>query len=294
MLKNLSKSRKRTKRSTLKKLNCNPNVVGKSINKNSCYTRKVLNKIKTKFNKNNVGNRITSSDDQEVYKELSLKVKNCEDESCWLKDMDEIEKKSLHKESFSPAKPKEWIKNPNEWLSNFDILNVLNQYEEKHQDFKFIGPSPIDFDSTPYGNNQCVSTELCKFNLQDYNDSGFKSIGVVFNLDKHNQSGSHWVSLFISIRHNLIYYFDSAANDIPKEIDKLIKLIVSQSQNKLKFITNVPHQHQYSNTECGMYSLFFIITMLDESMPIKKRINMFSKRRLNDKFIQVFRKKYFN
>ena len=50
--------------------------------------------------------------------------------------------------TFTPYKPTEWEKNPVEWLSNFDILNVLKQYEEKYSDFKFIGPTPIDFNST--------------------------------------------------------------------------------------------------------------------------------------------------
>ncbi len=38
-------------------------------------------------------------------------------------------------------------KEPNEWLTSIDILNVMKQYEDKHDDFDFIGPSPIDFDT---------------------------------------------------------------------------------------------------------------------------------------------------
>jgi hypothetical protein len=276
-------------------MNCNPTVVGKSIIKGSCYTRKVIGRLKKAFNNKNKSNKIKSTDDRTIYNELSSKIKNCDDESCWLNDIvGEEERKILRSKSFSPNKPDDWIRNPVEWLSNFDIINVIKQYEEKYQDFKFIGPSPIDFNSMPYGNNQCVCDDLCKFELKSYNELGYNSIGVVFNLDKHNQSGSHWVSLFISIKHNFIYYFDSAANNIPKEINDFVDLVIKQSQDKLKFLTNVPHQHQYENTECGMYSLFFIITMLDESMTMKKKINLFSKKRLSDKYIQLFRKKYFN
>jgi hypothetical protein len=40
-----------------------------------------------------------------------------------------------------------------------------------------------------------------------------------------------------------------------------------------KFIQNYPKTHQYSNTECGMYSLFFIITFLIGRIgPSKKKI----------------------
>ena len=34
-------------------------------------------------------------------------------------------------------------------------------------------------------------------------------IGIVFNLDKHDQEGSHWVSMFIDLKRDGIYYFDS-------------------------------------------------------------------------------------
>lgn len=287
----------RLRKRSMKKLNCNPTVVGDTVNKKSCYTRKVLNTIKNVYNTNNIKKKITSTDDEDIYNELSLKLTNCQDESCWLNQFDQfdqLEKNKLRNQSFTPDKPKEWLNNPVEWLSNFDILNVLKQYEEKHDNFKFIGPTPIDFDLTPIGENKCVWQDLCHFQLHKYNESGYNKIGVIFNLDKHDEGGSHWVSLFISIKDNLIYYFDSAANKIPKEISKFVELVLSQSGKRMKFITNVPHQHQYGDTECGMYSLYFIITMLNESMTMRKKINLFSKKHLNDKFIESFREKYFN
>ena len=276
----------------LRKMNCNPSVVGKSFN-GSCYTPKIIKKIKRAYNKKNKTKKIIGIDTQTIYKELTEKLK-CKDESCWLKQLNGPEKKFLHDKTFSPNKPNKWIDNPVEWLSNFDILNVMKQYEEKYTNFKFIGPTPIDFNSTPSNDGKCVWQDLCDFQLQKYKKSGFNKIGVIFNLDKHNESGSHWVSLFISVTDNIIYYFDSAANEIPNEISKFVKLILLQSNNKLKFFTNIPKQHQYGNTECGMYSLYFLITMLDESIKMKRKIDLFSNKRLNDKFIQSFRKKYFN
>ena len=279
----------------MKTMNCHPAVVGDTINRKSCYTRKVLNSIKNAYNKNNKESKILSNDGKDIYNKLSMNLKNCRDESCWLNQTSISERISLHNQSFTPNKPMEWKDNPVEWLSNFDILNVLKQYEEKHSDFKFIGPSPIDFDLIPRGGYKCVSQELCQFKLQNYNEMGIKKIGVIFNLDKHDESGSHWVSLFISIEDSLIYYFDSAANKMPHEIKKFVETVLSQSSNKkMKFITNIPHQHQYGDTECGMYSLYFIITMLNESMTMRKKINLFSKKHLNDKFIESFRGKYFN
>ena len=34
-------------------------------------------------------------------------------------------------------------------------------------------------------------------------------IGVIFNLDKHDQSGSHWVAMFIDLENKFFFYFDS-------------------------------------------------------------------------------------
>ena len=48
-------------------------------------------------------------------------------------------------------------------------------------------------------NGKCVWEELCKFELEKQIEKGKNKIGIIFNLDKHYQSGSHWVSLFIDI-----------------------------------------------------------------------------------------------
>ena len=56
-------------------------------------------------------------------------------------------------------------KNPYAWLNSDDIIKVMNQYEKKYKNFKFIGPSPIDFqDKKFYGN--CVWEELCNFSIK--------------------------------------------------------------------------------------------------------------------------------
>ena len=268
----------RVKPRKMKIMNCHPAVVGDTVSRKSCYTKKVLNTIKNAYNKNNKGNKILSNGSEDIYNELNINLKNCRDESCWLNQTDISERVYLRNQSFTPSKPVEWIDNPVEWLSNFDILHVLKQYEEKYNDFKFIGPSPIDFDLIPRGGYKCVSQELCHFNLQNYSDVGIRKVGVIFNLDKHDEGGSHWVSLFISIEDNLIYYFDSAANKIPDEIKRFVELVLSQSRNKkMRFITNIPYQHQYGDTECGMYSLYFMITMLNKSITMRKKINLLVK-----------------
>ena len=62
-------------------------------------------------------------------------------------------------------------KNPQEWLSSDEITDVMKQYEDKYDNFVFLGPSPIDFESANtnivHDNKEiCVWPELCNFNLK--------------------------------------------------------------------------------------------------------------------------------
>ena len=41
-------------------------------------------------------------------------------------------------------------KNPQEWLSSDEITDVMKQYEDKYDNFVFLGPSPIDFESAKF------------------------------------------------------------------------------------------------------------------------------------------------
>jgi hypothetical protein len=215
-------------------------------------------------------------------------------------------KEKIDEYIFAPDMPPEWKKNKNEWLSNLDIDEVMEQYEKTYPNFKFIGPTPIDFDTRlPEKGEKCVWEELCTISVEKLLKEGKDKIGVTFNLDKHNQSGSHWVSLFVDLKDRFIFYYDSAGNDIPVEIDRLRKRLMKQAKelkNKmnLKFYKNYPVEHQYGNTECGMYSLFFIITMLtgvveeDTKLSLAKKIKLFKGGKIPDDYIEQYRNVYFN
>jgi hypothetical protein len=232
---------------------------------------------------------------------------NCKTEDCWLNTIkDKQLKKRIHRYLFAPDKPYEWKKDPLTWLSNYDILNVLEQYEIAHKEFEFLGPTPIDFDKVV--NGKCIWEELCKFDLKTYLEDGKTKIGIVFNLSPHTSGGSHWVSLFIDADERLIFYFDSAGDKIPNEINVLKNRIVKQSAahgKKYRFIQNWPKEHQKGNTECGVYSLFFIITMLTgevmnqetkktHKLTMPQRIHLFKKDTIPDKYMEKRRDFYFN
>ena len=289
----------------MKKEQCSPisiqnEKIGKKTNKNSCLSDSALIRLRDLWNARHPDIIIKTNDPREVWKNLYYYMKNtCNKESCWLKqnfaNNDKYLKKELD-ESFAPEYPKEWKKNPNKWLSSVDILNVMKQYEEAYKCFNFIGPSPIDYDTYMlYG--ECVWNELCHFNLQNELTAGKTKIGVIFNLDPHHKGGSHWVSLFINIRKGTIFYFDSAGEKIPQQIEKFVKTVMVQGRNlseskpiNFVFDQNYPVEHQYGNTECGVYSLFFIVHMLEDKITayyLKNHI-------LKDQYMEKFRKIYFN
>ena len=294
------KNHRRTKR-----MICSPAVKKISVN-NSCYTPKILFMIRDAYNKDHpMETQIYETDPTKLWQILNARFVKCQKEDCWLNEIKDVNlKKRIDRYIFAPDKPYEWKTNPNEWLSNFDIMNVLEQYEETYKYFEFIGPTPIDFDKVLQGNN-CVQNELCKFQLSNYVKKGKTQIGIIFNLSPHTSNGSHWVSLYIDTKERVIFFFDSAGESIPQQINKFVDRVQEQAMTlygrKFRFYQNYPKEHQMGNTECGVYSLFFIITMLTSTsemskgrMTMRHKINLFKRRTIPDKYIEKYRNVYFN
>jgi len=301
-----NKGKQGTRKNKIKDLNCNPLVKKSKISSKSCLTPSVIDKLKESWNASHSDNIIASNTPIKIWKELKNKLAVCENEKCWLKTIkDDKVRATIEENIFAPDQPAEWHKNPSQWLTNFDILKVLKQYDDAHPEFHFIGPTPIDFDSRPYEDDTCVWKDLCSFDLQKQINKNYTKFGIVFNLDKHNQSGSHWTSMFIDLENNIIFYFDSAGSKIPNEVFKFAKRVIKQglqlnSPKKLIFHENHPIEHQFENNECGMYSLYFIITMLTGQIGNKmlnkmdKRVEYFKTKRIKDDDMFKYRKIYFN
>jgi len=277
-------------------LQCSP--ISKQIHNKryTCLPDDVLLKLREMWNARHPDVMIHSKSPEDIWNLLKQFLgKTCNKESCWLKQhFTNGQMKKVLDDMYAPKSPDEWKRNPNEWLSSVDIMNVMRQYEEAYKCFNFIGPSPIDYDTHTI-NGECVWEELCEFSLKDEIKKNINKIGIIFNLDPHYKGGSHWVSLFVNIKKADIYYFDSAGEKIPKQIMKLVEKITEQGKQlhppiQFHFDQNHPVEHQFGNTECGIYSLFFIIFMLRDKITgrhLKKKI-------YKDKFIEQYRKIFFN
>ena len=288
-------TKKHTKKPTktkkgIKSLNCSPN----SKHNYTCYSSHSLIKIRDLWNKRHPDLKIKTNNSREIWENLRDYLSNtCNTEKCWLNQafMSNNLNNELKNFTFAPNAPKSWKKNPNEWLNSLDINKVMKQYVYTFPAFTFIGPSPIDFDNKKlFG--QCVWNELCNFDLKTYIKRGKNKIGIIFNTDPHYLDGSHWICMFIDIKNNYIFYFDSNADPTPKEITTFVEKVRNQAKElgiNLKYYRNST-KHQKSDTECGMYVLFVISQILENNPKTPK---MFDKR-VPDKDMEVLRKILFN
>jgi hypothetical protein len=262
----------------------------------TCLDDESLLKLKKLWNLRHPDVAILSNDPKEIWMQMKNRLSSvCNKESCWLKQ--NFVKGALNRELsqlYAPLSPKEWIKKPNTWLSSVDITSVMKQYEMKYPCFDFIGPSPIDFDKR-VSDGECVWNELCNFDLGKQIAKRKTKIGFIFNTDPHYKDGSHWISLFINVPKRFIFFYDSVGTAPPKEVKVFADRVIEQGHRlknpiELHYDQNHPTEHQYGGTECGVYSLFFIIHMLEDKITGE----YLKKHKLSDDFIEKYRKIYFN
>lgn len=261
-----------------------------NMENNSCISTRGLKELIKEYNENNEEDKqifLINNTREEMIEKLTEKLKNkCNNnQKCWMtqkfvKNMKNKEiKKELYHSTFRPSGPryKEGSKN-GEWLSTSHINNILQQYEEKYKDFKFLGAHPVDFETLP--NNYysfipnyfievnspllMVRTQTIIDNLDLFKEAGKTKLGLVINTDNHNGSGEHWIGLFFDIKKCKIYFNDSVGDEPPKEVKKFINRLIKYMKKIKRDIEYCYNdiQAQYGNSECGVYSCNFIIEML--------------------------------
>lgn len=277
-----------------KKLYCAPGI---KQSENTCYSKNDLIFIINAYNKRKKEKNkiyIKNKSKEELWLELNKKLnKDCNNEWCWLEQNfipESYARKNL-KETFKPEMPNEWVDNPFEWLSTSDIKDVMKQYERKYPNFLFIGPVPVD----------CPSAITCSLSGLDVsiliNRLGKTRLGVIYNLDKHDEPGSHWVAVYFDFKKDVIFYFDSTGSPPPRMIVNFLQKLKESCKeyyrntfNKEKDINIYINrtQFQFGNSECGIFSMYFLISNLKG-----KNIKYFNKNNTNDEIMNELRKKYY-
>lgn len=252
----------------MQKNKCAPNILGSIEDHWTCFTLDELREIALAFNIYIQRNKICGIIDSNkvCIPEKLIKISNqtkrqlwtsiyrrlepiCKYEQCWV-DLDFIKKIDdrylQDKIRFFTFKPK-MNGRLDSWLGTKDINAVLQQYQELDHDFKFLGALPSDF---------------YKVTRVKWNDARkYKCLGIIFNLDDHTKSGSHWVAFFVDNVQKTIEYYDSVGSPPNKNIQTFINKI-AKVLGKRYIIKINKIQHQYKNSECGIYAIYYIIRRL--------------------------------
>jgi len=257
----MSSTRKQKKMKLLGPNQCHPSL-GLKRPANGCLPNNVLEKVAKKLN-------IKGLSGVSLRKEIENVLKlNKPGEATFLNalPLGQSEKESLKVKYLRPLQPRSWNSDPDTWLDSLNISAVMNQYEESHPEFEFMGPFPIDFGApNPYktsntNTDTCLMNEMCTLSVTDALKNGTKHIGIIYNLDPHFKSGSHWVANFIDLDKKICIYFDSYGVEPPEQIEKFMKWLTTYDSSYKLYTSS--RRLQYKNTECGMYCIAFITHML--------------------------------
>lgn len=234
-----------------------------------------------------------------------LNATECTDEKCVLSHVikDSYEENSVAKNL--EVKPLENLCTGNlkprgprlndEWLSNENIDAVLADVEKEFPEALFFKTTMTDFDG---GGDKFlnISKDCCLSNsytiIPEKLDNGKQTcFGCVINTDKTTscktgRCGSHWVSVFVDCRKNpnvpwTIEYFDSVGDPPSKEVikwqEKISEILNNYRDNNknelggtICEVNNISHQKE--NTECGVYSLYFLKART-EGIPFSRFLN---------------------
>lgn len=207
--------------------------------------------------------------------------------------------------AFRPQMPDDWLDNERMWLSTLDILQVMRQYAATSKTFAFLGVFPVNF-SERRGSGSCVSRQLCDVPdlLRRLRAQGKTEFGAVFNLDRHDQSGSHWVALYCGLDPaRRIYgpcFYDSVGKQPPPTVAELMDALKREMEKespaagpaRRAFRRKVNrHRRQFRNTECGVFAMLFIIMCMHHGDTTKFR--RICRRFRNDDEVHAYRRVLF-
>lgn len=188
-------------------------------------------------------------------------------------------------QSFKPVGPVDWS-----LFNNFVEDNAMRHLHRWDPTFIGLDVNLMNFEE--YGGS------LTKLRFSDdgihYNGQTYKSFGCVLNTMKMGGDLSaigHWVALFGDFRNphlKTIEYFNSSGRSAPSELWSWMKRSAESVTNCTPLnVSNI--QHQKSETECGIYSVFYITARVC-GICYKK----FRETNISDERVNKFRKNMFN
>ena len=227
----------------------------------------------------------------EVVVEILKKKLNCGTEKCILKHpnfINTVSDSNVIRESLERFKPR-GPANSTALLSNTNIDVLLSRLTNIHSDHYHMDFQMIDF----MGNHKHPPTELGNLDIvEDVIKKEHKTFGVVMNTDVRTGNGIHWFALFCDFRKvpYTIEYFNSSGSKPYKEIqewliktEREIAIKLPRTRPIIVILKGMIHQKD-SETECGLYSIYYIWNRLNNIQP-----EVFQLRRIPDDDMIQFR-----
>jgi len=196
---------------------------------------------------------------------------------------------------FKSAGPRDTL----DLTSNFDLDGTMSRWALEFPTFFPYPYAMMDFASE--------RSALARWSVADVlagektGGRPMESAGCILNTDVSSGRGKHWVCVFVDARNGRgtskanpvsVEYFNSAGNPPPREITRWMEetrdaLVQARSCHIATcVVTSVKHQR--SDTECGLYALFYIRARL-EGRPV----GAFEGERIPDADMTVFRRHVF-
>lgn len=196
------------------------------------------------------------------------------------------------KKQFKPVGPA----HSTELLTNNHIDSSLAQWSKNSQELFRKKFYHIPYQMIDFNENQ---TELSNFDPAAVKREGYDCFGVVLNTDVLRGKGKHWFCIYGDLAHSgtrddpiQIEYFNSSGNPprdaVSSWIENTTYNLLKYQKLYCKFVRSVPERLQHSNTECGMWSLLYIRSRLEDRAP-----NWFYKVKAKDKDMIAMRARLF-
>lgn len=293
----------------------------KNYSDGSCFSLESLKKIASNYNKKNSNKIDTNLSKEDLVIELEKKLANkCSDQTCWLRldIVKELDNEDIESNTFRPKGPSKKY----EWLSTSHINETVSQYQQVHKNFLFLGAVPLDFEDLPVLGiskldfkdleNQGKTKIGIVINLDEHWKDGSHWVGLFTDLNNNQiyyfdslgkkplKRTRKFVNRIAKYLYAKKYNEKLPINDILQKIKhvnkfggKNNKAIETNSHLKKlidgNFDIRYNHiQHQFENSECGVYSINFI-TRLASGESFDSVINNITK----DEQMNANRKIYF-
>jgi hypothetical protein len=272
----------------------NNSICALGINGKTCMNKDAtatLNKI--------IGNDSSLSDEL-IVNEIKKKT-GCDNELCILKNSSvnlSNEQRKINLLRIKPMGPS----NSTTLMNNNNIDSILHRLTQLYPHLYHINFQMIDFagekDSAGeyvQKNNYIISpTHLGTIDIvNDCILKKYTNMCVVLNTHTRDKRGEHWFCIFCDFRTSpfSIEYFNSTGNKPVHQVQDWINKAHTQISNsgykvEKKILTGM--QHQQKNTECGVYSIYYIYNRL-KGIPIDN----FQIKRITDESMVAFRKMLF-